>query len=96
MDDIFNPVENDIEKPSAELFKTPEDETLEPIEDIVENPNAEVELPVEEIIEPVEKTFAPVEEKISDTAPAEENHFRNRKFKHRRNRNIKRNFYRED
>ena len=96
LDDIFNPVENDIEKPSAELFKTPEDETLEPIEDIVENTNAEVELPVEEIIEPVEKTFAPVEEKLADTAPAEENHFRNRKFKHRRNRNIKRNFYRED
>ncbi len=116
LDDIFNPVEENLEKPSADLFKTPEDEFIDPVEDIVENPNAEVELPVEEIIEPVEETFEPVEEtfkpveetfeenpleqivaeKLADTAPAEENTFRNRKFRHRRNRNIKRNFYRED
>ena len=109
LDDIFNPVEENIEKPSEDLFKTPEDEIIESVEDIVENPNAEVELPVEEIIEPVEEIIEPVEEiveenpleqivaeKLADTAPVEENTFRNRKFKHRRNRNIKRNFYRED
>ncbi len=109
LDDIFKPVEENMEKPSADLFKTSEDENIESVEDIVENPNAEVNLPVEEIIEPVEETFEPVkekiaenplekivEEKLADTAPVEENTFRNKKFKYRRNRNIKRNFYRED